>query len=149
VKQLFDDPWPTIFSEFPPGKLVEGKVLSIVDYGVFIRIRDGVEGLVPQNELVEPKGEDGAAKPFKVGDSLEAEIANIDTQDRRLTLSMRVGEHAPVASEKPAKAASEKRESTKAPKKAAEEGKAGGTIGELIKQKLGAQLGLKEDEKKD
>ena len=44
VKQLFDDPWPTIFSEFPPGKQVEAKVISLVDYGMFVRIRDGVEG---------------------------------------------------------------------------------------------------------
>ena len=129
VKQLFDDPWPTIFSEFPPSRQVACKVVSVVDYGIFVRVRDGVEGHIPTNDLVEPKGEDGAARPFAIGEQLQAEIANIDTQDRRLTLSMRIGE----AKDTPQKAAP--RES-KALKKTADEAK-GNTIGELIKQKLG------------
>src|SRR4029078_7817968 len=59
IKQLFDDPWPTIFSELPPGKVVSATVVSVPDYGVFVRIREGVEGLIPSNEIVEEKGEDG------------------------------------------------------------------------------------------
>ncbi|MBL0193619.1 MAG: 30S ribosomal protein S1 [Myxococcales bacterium] len=130
VKQLFDDPWPTIFSEFPPSKVVDCKVISTVDYGVFVRIRDGVEGHIPTNDLVEGTNEDGSAKPLEIGDAVSAEIANIDTQDRRLTLSMRIGEAAAA----PQKA--EKRE-TKMPKKSAGDESKGNTIGELIKQKLG------------
>src|SRR5262252_5873142 len=67
VKQLWDDPWPTIMDELPPGKVVEAKVVSIVDYGAFVRVRDGVEGLVPTNEIVE----EGEAK-LKVGDTVKA-----------------------------------------------------------------------------
>jgi small subunit ribosomal protein S1 len=138
VKQLWDDPWPTIFTELPPGKAVTGKVLSIVDYGVFVRIRDGIEGLIPQNDLVLPKDESGNEKALKPGDEVEAEVANIDTQERRITLSMRKGESvaaAPVGAEaKPAPRAS------KTPKKSAAAEATGGTIGELIKQKLGAKL---------
>ncbi|MFO0642862.1 MAG: 30S ribosomal protein S1 [Polyangiaceae bacterium] len=129
VKQLFDDPWPTIFSEFPPSKVVDCKVISTVDYGVFVRIRDGVEGHIPTSDIVEPKNEDGSSKALEIGDELKAEIANIDTQDRRLTLSMRIGEAAAA----PQKQAPRE---TKMPKKATEESK-GNTIGELIKQKLG------------
>jgi small subunit ribosomal protein S1 len=145
VKQLWDDPWPTIFSELPPGKVVKTKVLSIVDYGMFVHVRDGVEGLIPQNEIVSP-GED---KAFKIGDEVEAEIANIDTQERRITLSMRVGGAATAAATtteaKPATA-----RTSKAPKKsAAAEAAAGGTIGELIKQKLGAKLASMGPEKAD
>ena len=148
VKQLWDDPWPTIFSEFPPGKQVDSKVISTVDYGVFVRIRDGVEGLVPTGEIVEEKGEDGEPKTLKVGDAVKAEIANIDTQDRRLTLSMRVGEAGAPANASSgttsSSAKAEKRES-RAPKKASEDGaKTVGSIGELIKQKLGGKLGLGE-----
>src|SRR5882672_1574708 len=55
VKQLWDDPWPTIFNDYPPGKVVETKVVSIVDYGVFVRIREGVEGHLASNELVDKK----------------------------------------------------------------------------------------------
>jgi small subunit ribosomal protein S1 len=138
VKQLWDDPWPTIFTELPPGKAVSGKVLSIVDYGVFVRIRDGIEALIPQNDLVLPKEESGEEKQLKPGDDVEAEVANIDTQERRITLSMRKGEGAAAAQAggeaKPAQRAS------KAPKKSAAAEATGGTIGELIKQKLGAKL---------
>jgi len=143
IKQLFDDPWPTIFSEFPPGKVVESKVISIVDYGVFTRIRDGVEAHIPSNELVEKTNEDGSAKAFELGDMVTAEIANVDSQDRRLTLSMRIGEAGQAAPK------AEKRQSV-APK--AKEGKpAASTLGELIKQKLGDKLsgGAEKEEKEE
>ncbi len=139
IKQLFDDPWPTIFSELPPSKVVHAKVISLVDYGVFVRIRDGIEGLIPTGDLVEPKNEAGETRAFEVGDELDAEIANIDSQDRRVTLSMRIGEGVSIQPK------TEKRES-KAPKKSADE-KTGGTIGELIKQKLGDKLNVKAEDK--
>jgi small subunit ribosomal protein S1 len=135
IKQLFDDPWPNIFNEFPPGKVVDSKVVSIVDYGVFVRIRDGVEGHVPSNELVEKKDEAGEPKAFEIGDDIKAEIANVDSQDRRLTLSMRIGEAATAPK-------AEKRTST-APKGGKSSGDESGkatSIGELIKQKLGEKL---------
>jgi len=150
IKQLFDDPWPTIFSEFPPGKVVDCAVVSTVDYGAFVRVRDGVEGLIPQNELVLPKDESGEPRELKIGEKLSAEIANIDSQDRRLTLSMRVGEAVAVTTSSSSSKA-EKRASVP-PKKSgggAEESKGGGTIGELIKQKLGEKLGLQKEDKND
>jgi small subunit ribosomal protein S1 len=137
IKQLFDDPWPTIFSEFPPGKLVDCKVISLVDYGVFVRIREGVEGLVSTNDLVEKKAEDGTVVPFEIGDTFQAEIANVDSQDRRITLTMRVGEGGA------AQPKAQKSQSV-APKKADGSARAG-TIGELIKQKLGEKLANKEE----
>jgi small subunit ribosomal protein S1 len=134
IKQLFDDPWPNIFNEFPPGKVVDTKVVSIVDYGVFVRIREGVEAHVPSNELNEKKNEAGEVIPFEIGDAIQAEIANIDSQDRRLTLSMRIGEGGSQ------KSAPEKRASV-APKKAGgDDGGKATSIGELIKQKLGDKL---------
>ncbi len=142
IKQLFDDPWPGMFNELPPGKVVESTVISTCEYGVFVRVRDGVEGLISTGDIVEPKDAEGNAVALKVGDKVTAEIANIDTQDRRITLSMRVGEGGASAS-KP-----EKRVSV-APKRSSEESK-GGTIGELIKQKLGNKLNVGEkDESKE
>src|SRR5580692_3342291 len=85
VKQLWDDPWPTIFNEYPPGKLVKGHVISVVDYGVFVKVKDGIEGLIAQGDLVEPKDDSGEERELRIGDRLEAEIANIDTQERRIT----------------------------------------------------------------
>jgi small subunit ribosomal protein S1 len=148
VKQLWDDPWPTIFNELPPGKVVKTKVLSIVDYGVFVHVRDGVEGLVPQNELVLQKDESGEEVLPKIGDEIEAEIANIDSQERRVTLSMRRGEAVAASSSSEAKPATRP---SKAPNKktSAAEAAAGGTIGELIKQKLGAKLAQISTDKKD
>ncbi len=152
IKQLFDDPWPSIFSEFPPGRVVDCTVMSVVDYGVFVKIREGVEGMVAVNDLVLAKDEAGEPVELKIGDAIKAEIANIDSQDRRLTLSMRLGESGAGAAPQVTKGASgtgEKRES-KAPKKGAEEAKGtGGTIGELIKQKLAQKLALDKDEKKE
>jgi small subunit ribosomal protein S1 len=149
VKQLYDDPWPSIFNDFPPGKLVKAKVVSTVDYGVFVRVRDGVEGHIPSNEIVEKKDEAGESIPLAIGDEIEAEIANIDTQERRLTLSMRVGTAGGTsAGTSDAKPAAKPKASSK---KAAASGSdpAGGTIGDLIKQKLGAKLALDKEEAKD
>jgi small subunit ribosomal protein S1 len=148
VKQLWDDPWPSIFNELPPGKVVKAKVVSVVDYGAFVRIRDGIEGHVPQGDIVLAKDEAGEEQPLNPGDEIEAEIANIDSQERRLTLSMRVGEAAAPAQAGEAKTATQR--PSKAPKKsAAAEAAAGGTIGELIKQKLGDKLAASIGDKKD
>jgi small subunit ribosomal protein S1 len=122
-------------------------MLSLVEYGIYVKVRDGIEGLIPQNELVLVKDETGEEVLPKVGDEVEAEIANIDTQERRLTLSMRKGESAAAAAPGDPKAATRP---SKSPKKtSAAEAAAGGTIGELIKQKLGAKLAQISTEKKD
>jgi small subunit ribosomal protein S1 len=146
IKQLFDDPWPNIFNEFPPGKLVETKVVSIVDYGVFVRIRDGVEGHLPSNELVEKKNEAGEVVAFEIGDPISAEIANIDSQDRRLTLSMRIGEAGAAPKVQKSQSVAPKGKSA-----GGDDGGKATSIGELIKQKLGEKLikekkGAKADE---
>jgi small subunit ribosomal protein S1 len=139
VKQLWDDPWPNIFNELPTGKIVTCKVLSVVEYGVFVQVRDGIDGLIAQNDAVLPKDENGENRLFRTGEMIEAEVANIDSQERRITLSMRRGEPtaAPTASSGEAKPASR---ASKTPKKTASAEAVGGTIGELIKQKLGAKL---------
>ena len=138
IKQLWDDPWPTIFNELPTGKQVEATVISTVDYGAFVRVREGIEGLIATGDIALPEGGE-----LKVGDKVQAEIANIDSQDRRLTLSMRIGESAAQATAAPKRVSA-------APKKTDEAAKAGGTIGDLIKQKLGDKISAKkEDEEGD
>jgi small subunit ribosomal protein S1 len=130
---------------------VKTKVLSVVDYGVFVKVRDGIEGLISQNDVVTPVDAEGKEKPLRPGDEVDAEIANIDTQERRITLSMRMGEAAPQASSGEA-SAKPARAQTKAPKKSAAAEAAGGTIGDLIKQKLGGKLtniGPEKGEKKE
>jgi small subunit ribosomal protein S1 len=141
VKQLWDDPWPTMFGELPPGKVVATKVISVVDYGVFVRVRDGIEGLIAQGDLVLPKDENGEEKQLHPGDDIEAEVANIDTQERRLTLSMRGAKSDTPSSAPEASSKQATQRTPKSPKKiTAAEAAAGGTIGELIKQKFGDKL---------
>jgi len=152
VKQLWDDPWPTIFTELPSGKHVKCKVVSVVDYGAFVHIRDGVEGHIPQGDMVLAKDESGEDVPLHIGDEIEAEIANLDSQERRITLTMRTGEAAASTATGAGEAKTSQRPSKTPKKSAAAEAAAGGTIGELIKQKLGAKLatiGDKKDEDED
>ncbi len=87
-----------------------------------------------------PKDETGAERPFKPGEEVEAEIANIDSQERRITLSMRKGETAAAPATTGAGEAKPAQRASKAPKKSATAEATGGTIGELIKQKLGSKL---------
>jgi small subunit ribosomal protein S1 len=119
IKQLVDDPWPTILNDLPTGTVVEATVISVVDYGVFVRIRDGIEALIPGSELVEPEG-----GKIKLADKVKCEISNLDTIDRRINATMKdIGAATPT--------------SVAAPRDAS--GRSG-TLGDLIKEKLGGKL---------
>jgi small subunit ribosomal protein S1 len=114
------------------------KVLSTLDFGVFVRIREGVEGFIATNELVLKTNEAGEAIEIKIGDEFDAEVANLDTQDRRVTLTMRIGEASAEGASRPREPKAAKAPGAGVAKKAKEGGDAaGGTIGDLIKQKLG------------
>ena len=115
------------------------------------RLRAGARrrrGPHPAERAVARQEEDGTPKTLKIGEEVQAEIANIDSQDRRITLSHACRWAAAIEVSQAPKA--EKRES-RAPKKASsggsEEAKAG-SIGELIKQKLGLQLALDKNAEK-
>ncbi|AKT42671.1 30S ribosomal protein S1 [Chondromyces crocatus] len=130
IKQLWDDPWPTMLAEFPPGKVVEESlVVSLCEYGVFVRLREGIEGLVPTNEVTDPEG-----GKLKVGDKAKVEVSSLDTVDRRLFATMKN-----IGMERPAP---QPRQQQKR-KEEGEEKPVAGTIGDLIKEKLGAKLDLK------
>jgi small subunit ribosomal protein S1 len=123
IKQLWDDPWPSMLTEFPIGRVFEDAlVVSVVDYGVFVRLRDGVEGLIPKEEL------DEAASKVKAGETVKCEVTSQDTVDRRLFLTAKN-----IGAERPAQPQ----------RKYTEESKAAGTLGDLIKEKLGGKLELK------
>src|SRR5690606_32872290 len=82
VRQLHDDPWGTLLDNFKPGTVCEKvTVLASTDYGSFVRVADGVEAIIPAGEM--PAGTE-----LKAGDVVKAEIANVDTMDRRITMSM-------------------------------------------------------------
>jgi small subunit ribosomal protein S1 len=129
IKQLWDDPWPSMLTEYPPSRVIDDAlVVSIVDYGVFVRLREGVEGLISQSDVLEP--EDGK---IKVGDKVKAEISSIDTVDRRLFLTMKN-----IGMERPAPVQRQQQK-----RKDDDDKPTAGTIGDLIKEKLGGKLDLK------
>jgi small subunit ribosomal protein S1 len=92
LKQMADDPWSTdIPKRYKAGDVVKGQVTKITNFGVFVGLEDGLEGLLHISELSEDKIEN-AEEVVKVGDPLEVKILRVDTDERKIGLSKkRVG----------------------------------------------------------
>lgn len=88
IKQLESDPWDTIAQRYPVGVKIKGKVSSITDFGVFLEIEDGIEGLIHNSQLGLRK-EDEAKDHFQPGQEVEAEVTNVDKAERRISLSVK------------------------------------------------------------
>lgn len=88
-KQRKPDPWFTVDERFPVGKKVRGKVVNITDYGAFIELEEGLEGLVHISEidwLPRPKH---PSKSLSVGEFVDAVVVKVDKEERRLSLSIK------------------------------------------------------------
>ncbi|HEX6172886.1 MAG TPA: 30S ribosomal protein S1, partial [Candidatus Binatia bacterium] len=88
IKQLATDPWKVIAERFPVGTRVKGQVTSVPEFGVFVRLDEGVEGLIHVSQLSTERVEKPSAL-YKVGDEVEAEVVNIDLTERKIGLSIR------------------------------------------------------------
>jgi small subunit ribosomal protein S1 len=88
VKQLSPDPWVSLRERYPDGSRVNGKVTSVADFGVFVEIEDGIEGLIHVSQLSTERVEKPATL-YKPGDDVEAEIISIDPKERRIALSIK------------------------------------------------------------
>ncbi len=89
LKQLASDPWTAdIPSKYQPGSIVRGKVTKITNFGVFVGLEDGLEGLLHISELADHKVEN-PEEVVKVGDELEVKILRVDTDERKIGLSRR------------------------------------------------------------
>ncbi|MFL5304622.1 MAG: 30S ribosomal protein S1 [Polyangia bacterium] len=88
IKQLVPDPWDRIPYDYPIGKIVEAKVIKVLDFGAFVEIERGVEGLIHVSEFSEDRVEDPKAF-VKPGQTLKAEIIGVDTAERKIGLSFR------------------------------------------------------------
>jgi small subunit ribosomal protein S1 len=88
MKQINPDPWTEILSKFKPGTRIKGKVSSVTDFGIFLEIEEGIEGLVHVSELSHEKlaTPKGFANP---GDELEAVVLNVDQSERKIALSIK------------------------------------------------------------
>lgn len=88
-KQLLPDPWETIDERFPPGTRLTGKVASVTDYGAFIELEPGVEGLVHVSEMSWSKRVKHPSKLVGPGDTVEVEVLGVDPKARRISLGMK------------------------------------------------------------
>jgi len=86
IKQLEKDPWQDVCQRYRPGTVVVGRVTNITDFGAFIELEEGVEGLVHISELKRGKKK---GLEIKVGDEVEVEILNISPEERKIGLGLR------------------------------------------------------------
>jgi len=128
IKQLIEDPWDRIPYDYPVGKIIEAKVIKVLDFGAFVELEKGVEGLIHVSEMADERVDD-PRKLLTPNDPVRAEIITLDTEERKIALSMKAAarqdEVADIQGYKP--------------------GGARSTLGDLLKDKLG-DLHLKSDE---
>jgi small subunit ribosomal protein S1 len=89
IKQLAQDPWETIEQEYPVGSVVEGTVSKITNFGAFIKLPVGIEGLVHISELSDQQV-DKVEDVLKVGQKAQFRVLNVSKQDRKLGLSLKL-----------------------------------------------------------
>jgi len=88
VKQLAEDPWQSMAKRHPVGTRAKGKVTSVTDFGVFVELEEGVEGLIHVSQLSNERV-DKPQMLFQPGQEIEAEVTQIDTRERKIGLSIK------------------------------------------------------------
>ncbi len=89
MKQLGEDPWQAIARRYPPGTRLFGTVTNLADYGAFVEIEEGVEGLVHVSEMDWTNKNVAPSKVVQVGDELEVMVLDIDEERRRVSLGIK------------------------------------------------------------
>jgi len=89
IKQTIPDPWISVESKYQTGDRIRGKVVSLADYGAFISLEEGVEGLVHISEMSWTKRVRHPSDVVKVGDEVEAEVLGVDVPGRRISLGLK------------------------------------------------------------
>ncbi|HKB76403.1 MAG TPA: 30S ribosomal protein S1 [Myxococcales bacterium] len=89
LKQIQEDPWAHAAEKFPPGTRVTGKVVSLTDYGAFIEMEPGVEGLVHISEMSWTKRVKHPSKVMAIGDQVAAVVLDVDGKAKRISLGMK------------------------------------------------------------
>ncbi|HVF43073.1 MAG TPA: 30S ribosomal protein S1 [Pyrinomonadaceae bacterium] len=88
-KQLLPDPWESVTERFPQGQRMQGKIASVTDYGAFIELEPGVEGLVHVSEMTWSKRMKHPSKLVQPGENVEVEVLGVDPKNRRISLGMK------------------------------------------------------------
>src|SRR3954469_4661084 len=89
LKQIQEDPWAHAANKYPPGTRVQGKVVSLTDYGAFIEMEPGVEGLVHISEMSWTKRVKHPSKVMAIGDQVNAVVLDVDGKAKRISLGMK------------------------------------------------------------
>jgi small subunit ribosomal protein S1 len=97
LKQALPDPWESVYQEYPVGSRIKGKVVNVTDYGVFVKLEEGVEGLVHISELTWSKKMKHPSKIVHIGDTVEVMVLDCDPAKRRISLGMKQIEPNPWA----------------------------------------------------
>ncbi len=95
LKQITDDPWINAEERYIPGTVVEGKVVSLKDYGAFIELEEGIEGLVHVSEMSWTRQIKNPKQFLKIGDTVRAVVLDIDVSQNRISLGMKQLEENP------------------------------------------------------
>ena len=88
IKQLQDDPWASVAERYEVGKEITGTVTNLTDFGIFVELEEGIEGLVHVSEISKEKIKTPMEK-FKIGDVITARVMNINSDERRIGLSIK------------------------------------------------------------
>ena len=91
VKQLEGNPWHTLKKEYPKGSVINGEVTGVTEFGVFVRVIGGIEGLISKYNLVGPDEEytDAVLDSFKEGDAVTAAVVDVNVNAQKLSLSIK------------------------------------------------------------
>lgn len=122
VKQLTEDPWSQVPTKYPEGCTLEGVVTNITDFGLFVEVEEGIEGLVHVSEISHKKVKN-PSEMFKEGVTIQAKVIHVSADERRLGLSIKQ-----LKEEEDKRKPKEFRSSSSEP--------AGNPLGELLRQKL-------------
>lgn len=121
IKQFEGNPWDEARKKFKKGEIAAGKVTSITDFGIFIELAEGIEGLIRKTEFGS-KGESAPRDIFKLGDEVTAEVISVNKKERRIALSIEAFEK---SSEK-----------ATMQEYMAKQGEKKGTLGDILKNEL-------------
>jgi small subunit ribosomal protein S1 len=88
IKQLQPDPWKTVKERYEVGREISGIVTNITDFGIFVELEEGIEGLIHVSEISKEKVKTPVGQ-YNVGDELTAKVMNVNTEERRIGLSIK------------------------------------------------------------
>ncbi|MCJ7603377.1 MAG: S1 RNA-binding domain-containing protein, partial [Desulfobulbaceae bacterium] len=88
IKQLTPDPWQQTIEKYPVGALVSGKITNVTDFGIFVEVEEGIEGLVHVSEISKEKVNTPVGM-YNVGDTLETKVISVSAKDRKIGLSIK------------------------------------------------------------